>query len=104
MAPAQLSVDIDPNSKLNINPKAEEGVDDFVVNVSEISRNNDIKMPKEEDPDATEYSSSFADTTSANENCSGLSDAEVESAFYDDHGFASAFDVFPMRFEFDFFS
>ncbi|KAM7489558.1 hypothetical protein LguiB_027042 [Lonicera macranthoides] len=97
MAPAQLSADIDPNSKMNINPKAEEGVDDFVVNVSEITRNNDIKMPKEEDPDATEYSSSFADTTSGNENCSGLSDAEVESVFYDDHGFTSAFDVFPMR-------
>ncbi|KAK3013950.1 hypothetical protein RJ639_009533 [Escallonia herrerae] len=74
--------------------KAPEGVEDVAVNVSEFSRSNGIRVPKAEDPDATECSSSFADTKSGNENCSGLSDAEVESQFYGDNGFASAFDGF----------
>ncbi|KAK2966711.1 hypothetical protein RJ640_022752 [Escallonia rubra] len=81
--------------------KAPEGVEDVAVNVSEFSRSNGIRVPKAEDPDATECSSSFADTKSGNENCSGLSDAEVESQFYGDNGFASAFDgfnsIFPLR-------
>lgn len=75
--------------------------EDIAVNVNEFTRSSDIRVPEVEDTDATEYSSSFADTISGNENCSGLSDAEVESQFYGDNGFASAFDdfntMFPMR-------
>ncbi|KAL6952820.1 hypothetical protein U1Q18_047502 [Sarracenia purpurea var. burkii] len=48
---------------------------------------NGTKIAKAEDPDATEYSSSFDGTVSGTENYSGLSDAEIESCFYIDNGF-----------------
>ncbi|KAJ4841936.1 hypothetical protein Tsubulata_014005 [Turnera subulata] len=48
---------------------------------------------KAEDPDATEYSSSFADTDSDIERHSGLSEAEVESQFFGDSE-ASPYDAF----------
>lgn len=82
--------------------KSREGPDDAVVTISEIT-NSDIRVPEAEDPDATDYSSSFAGTVSGNGNCSELSDAEVESQFYGDNDFTSAFDGFssvlplPMR-------
>ena len=48
----------------------------------------DSSVAEEEDPDATDCSSSFEGTVSGTENGSGLSDAEVESCFYDDNGCA----------------
>ncbi|KAE8673895.1 C2 domain-containing protein / GRAM domain-containing protein isoform 1 [Hibiscus syriacus] len=47
-----------------------------------------------QDPDATECSSSFADSTSDTDKCSELSDAEVESHFIGDTAFASAYGPF----------
>ncbi|XP_052172395.1 uncharacterized protein LOC127788301 isoform X3 [Diospyros lotus] len=57
------------------------------------------RVAAKEDPDATDYSSSFEGTMSGTENGSGLSDAEVESCFYDDNGFAyDGFNsIFPIR-------
>ncbi|CAK9183357.1 unnamed protein product [Ilex paraguariensis] len=81
--------------------EAPEGVEDLPVDVIEFKRTSDIRLAATKDPDSTEYSSSFADTTSRNENCSELSDAEAESQFYDENSLASAFDgfssVFPLR-------
>ncbi|KAE9450445.1 hypothetical protein C3L33_17662, partial [Rhododendron williamsianum] len=58
---------------------------------------SDIRVA--EDPEATDYSSSFDGTVSGTENCAEMSDAEVESCFGGDNGFP--FDgfssVFPMR-------
>ncbi|XP_057491112.1 uncharacterized protein LOC130776888 [Actinidia eriantha] len=48
----------------------------------------DVRNTEAEDPNATDYSSSFDGTVSGTENCSGLSDAEVESCFYGDNDFA----------------
>ncbi|KAL0432887.1 UNVERIFIED_CONTAM: hypothetical protein Slati_2623000 [Sesamum latifolium] len=77
------------------------GAEDVSVDVLEFSRSRDIRVEAKEDPDATENSSSFADTTSGNENISGLSDAEVESQFFGDSDLAPPFDgfgsVFPIR-------
>ncbi|KAL2459875.1 hypothetical protein Fot_54619 [Forsythia ovata] len=70
-------------------PKSMENVS---VDVIEYTRGKDKGVVAKEDPDATEYSSSFADTTSGNGNSSELSDAEVESHPFD--GFNS---IFPMR-------
>ncbi|KNA25871.1 hypothetical protein SOVF_002590 [Spinacia oleracea] len=71
------------------------------VDITETTSSTAIRLPDSEDPDATENSSSFADTTSISENVSGTSDAEVESEFRVDSGLASTFDsyssVFPMR-------
>ncbi|KAJ4839026.1 hypothetical protein Tsubulata_018922 [Turnera subulata] len=53
---------------------------------------------KAEDPDATEYSSSFADTDSDIERYSGLSEAEVESQFFGDSE-ASPYDAFGSLFQ-----
>ena len=81
--------------------KAPKSLEDVEVDIIGCTNNNDIRTVKTEDPDATEYSSSFADTTSDTEKCSGLSDAEVESQFIGDASFASAYDayssVFHMR-------
>ena len=77
--------------KQNKVPKSPEDVE---VDIIGCTNNNDIRTVKTEDPDATEYSSSFADTTSDTEKCSGLSDAEVESQFIGDTAFASAYDAF----------
>ncbi|EYU36689.1 hypothetical protein MIMGU_mgv1a006787mg [Erythranthe guttata] len=67
----------------------------------ELSRSRDVVLEAKEDPDATENSSSFADTISGNENTSGLSDAEVESQFFGGSGVAPPFDgfgsIFPIR-------
>ncbi|KAK4421999.1 hypothetical protein Salat_2150600 [Sesamum alatum] len=77
------------------------GAEEASVDVLEFSRSRDIRVEAKEDPDATENSSSFADTASGNENISGLSDAEVESQFFGDSDLAPPFDgfgsVFPIR-------
>ncbi|GAB2265630.1 hypothetical protein Dimus_000670 [Dionaea muscipula] len=44
----------------------------------------------DDDTDATEYSSSFGDTSSTNENALAMSDAEVQSEFHDDNSCYSA--------------
>ncbi|XVF84295.1 hypothetical protein PTKIN_Ptkin17bG0025600 [Pterospermum kingtungense] len=74
--------------------KASMSPEDVEVDIIGCTNNNDITTVKTEDPDATECSSSFADTTSDTEKCSGLSDAEVESEFIGDAAFASAYDAF----------
>ncbi|KAL6504113.1 hypothetical protein OROGR_026036 [Orobanche gracilis] len=71
------------------------------VHVLEFSQKKGVRVETKEDPDATENSSSFADTISGNENNSGFSDAEVESQFFQDCDLALPFDglgsVFPVR-------
>lgn len=79
----------------NEQPKPIKGIDEVAVDVTESKRNTDARVSAKDDPDATECSSSFADTTSGDENCSGLSDAEVESQFYDPYDGLSS--LFPMR-------
>lgn len=80
---------------------------DVDIDILELSRSRDIKLEAKEDPDATENSSSFGDTTSGNENTSGLSDAEVESQFVGDSDLVPTFDefgsMFPRRFGLDSF-
>lgn len=86
---------------LNEHSKPPKGTEDAAVDVIGSKRNGDNKLAAKEDPDATECSSSFADTTSGDGNSSGLSDAEVESQVYDHSGLSSPFDglssFFPMR-------
>lgn len=76
--------------------------EDLEVDIIGCTIKSDIRLSKCEDPDATEYSSSFADTTSDIENLSGLSEGEVESQFFGDNSLASPFEAlsssFPMRF------
>ncbi|KAE9613576.1 hypothetical protein Lal_00016372 [Lupinus albus] len=74
--------------------------EDMEVDIVSWTNKGDLAVNKNEDPDATENSSSFADTTSDTENCYRLSDAEVESEFIGDNGsscpsgaFGSAFQI-----------
>ncbi|KAB5512736.1 hypothetical protein DKX38_029764 [Salix brachista] len=60
---------------------------------------NETRSAEDEDPDATEYSSSFADTTSDTERCSGLSEAELDSQFFGDRDLASPYDAFDVIFQ-----
>lgn len=78
--------------------KASNSSMDVAVDVTGLARSSDIRLATKADPDETEYSSSFVDTTSANDNGSGPSDAEVESQFYDDSGLSSSFDGFSSLF------
>ncbi|GLT91573.1 hypothetical protein SLE2022_094550 [Rubroshorea leprosula] len=72
-------------------PKRPEDVDVDIINCI---KETDIRPAEIEDPDATECSSSFADTTSDTEKHSGPSDAEEESQFFGDEAFGSAYDAF----------
>ncbi|KAB1213210.1 hypothetical protein CJ030_MR5G022387 [Morella rubra] len=74
--------------------KAPKCPEDLDVDITGCTVRSDIRLPKSEDPDATEYSSSFADTLSNTENCSGLSEGEVESQFFGDNSLAPPFDAF----------
>ncbi|MBA0599724.1 hypothetical protein Gorai_005931 [Gossypium raimondii] len=74
--------------------KAPKNSEDIEVDIIGCTNNNDIRTVKIEDPDVTECSSSFADTTSDAEKCSGLSDAEVETQFLGDAAFGSAYEPF----------
>lgn len=56
-------------------------VNDSEVDIIECTTASDVRFAKDEDPDATEYSSSFGNTTSGAENHSELSETEVESWF-----------------------
>lgn len=57
---------------------------DVTVGVTRFTSSSNIRLATKADPDKTEYSSSFVDTSSENDN--GLSDAKVEWRFYDDSG------------------
>ncbi|OIW10158.1 hypothetical protein TanjilG_27909 [Lupinus angustifolius] len=74
--------------------------EDMEVDIVSWTNKGDLAVNKNEDPDATENSSSFADTTSDTENCYRLSDAEVESELIGDNdssctigAFGSAFQI-----------
>lgn len=73
--------------------------EDTEVDIVSLTNKGDFASNKVEDPDATDYSSSFSGTTSDAENGSRLSDAEVESEFLGDNGLANTSDgsAFPMR-------
>ncbi|KAE8694872.1 C2 domain-containing protein / GRAM domain-containing protein isoform 1 [Hibiscus syriacus] len=71
--------------------KAPENIE---VDILGCTNNNYTTTIEIEDPDATECSSSFADTISDTDKCSELSDAEVESHFIGDAAFASAYQPF----------
>ncbi|CAJ1939336.1 unnamed protein product [Sphenostylis stenocarpa] len=73
--------------------------EDTEVDIVSWINKGDFVSNKIEDPDATDYSSSFADTTSDTENGSRLGDAEVVSEFLGDSGLTDAYDgsAFPMR-------
>jgi hypothetical protein len=58
-------------------------------------KNKDVDASNEiEDPDATKYSSSFADTTSDAENGSEQNDDEVQSKLFGENGVACPRDPF----------
>ena len=73
--------------------------EDTEVDIVNWTNKGDFASNKNEDPDVTEYSSSFADTTSGAENGSRLSDAEVESEFLGDNGLACNIDAFGSTFQ-----
>jgi hypothetical protein len=68
--------------------------EDTEVDIVSWTNKGDVGSTKNEDPDATEYSSSFADTNSDAENSSRSSDAEVESEFVGENNVACPFDTF----------
>lgn len=92
-------VKLEPFIDEQINPA--KVLEDVEVDIVNWTNKGDFASNKNEDPDATEYSSSFADTTSDPETSSRLSEAEVESEFLGDNGLACTFDAFgsafPMR-------
>ncbi|XLR43822.1 hypothetical protein S83_028482 [Arachis hypogaea] len=73
-------------------------IEDADIDIVSWTNKGDWASNKNEDPDATEYSSSFADTTSDAENGSRLGDAEVESEFLGDSGLACNIDAFSSTF------
>lgn len=79
--------------------KAPGGTEDVEVDVTGCANIIDTKLAEAEDPDATEYSSSFGDTESGNEKFSGLSEAEVESEYRDHNSLDSPFDSFGLMFQ-----
>ncbi|XP_051126391.1 uncharacterized protein LOC127248215 [Andrographis paniculata] len=83
---------------LNERAQALSSAGDGSIDILELSRSRDVRMEAKEDPDATEYSSSFGDTTSGNENTSGLSETEVESQFVGDSDLVPQFDEFGSMF------
>ncbi|KAL6294018.1 hypothetical protein ACE6H2_002160 [Prunus campanulata] len=86
--------------RMNGEDKASMCTLDVDVDIVECRNNHNSSLQAEtEDPDATEYSSSFADTTSDTENFSGFSEGEVQSQFFADNGLASAFDAFSSSFQ-----
>lgn len=67
--------------------------EDLEVDIIEGSNKTDPKFCGKEDPDATEYSSSFGETSDA-DNCSGFSEGEVETQFFGDIGLPPTFGSF----------
>lgn len=121
--PAQLSSEFAPDSKKNLgsnmetvrgnsglltNPRGKglrciKSEDSVLMDDPPTGQDTeeDVAVNINDSTDGTEYSSSFADSASGNEICSGMSDAEVQSQFFSDDGLASTFDdfgaMFPMR-------
>ncbi|CAH8390235.1 unnamed protein product [Eruca vesicaria subsp. sativa] len=78
------------------------GGEELEVDVVEVDENN-TSTTDEEDPNATEYSSSFSDTSSEDADmlCNGLDeDAEVESHYWDETDLGPAYDSFSSVFHF----
>ncbi|KAK6930471.1 hypothetical protein RJ641_004565 [Dillenia turbinata] len=75
---------------LDVQKDASECDTDAEVDIEESGDASNIRFEKTEDPDATEYSSSFGDTNSGAE--TGFSDAEVESQLCNDLCFQPPFD------------
>ncbi|XP_010257268.1 PREDICTED: uncharacterized protein LOC104597440 isoform X2 [Nelumbo nucifera] len=76
---------------LDQHTKVEDEAMDVEVDIIECMNTNANSLDEADDPDATEYSSSFGDTISGTEDNSRLSDAEVESRYCDDNDLASTF-------------
>lgn len=74
-----------------------QGPEDVEVDILKFTTSVETRVTKTEDPDATEYSSSFGNTESDNERCSGLSEAEVESQYFGDSTYDSFGSLFQMR-------
>lgn len=68
--------------------------DDEDIDITGCAGTSETRLHELEDPDATEYSSSFGGTISSTEDCSGLSEAEAESGFFNDNSLVSEFDAF----------
>lgn len=83
---------------MNEENKSLSFLEDVDVDIIERRNNSGIRLAEAEDPDATENSSSFGNTVSDTENCSGFSEGEVESHFFGDNNVFDAFsNVFQMR-------
>ncbi|KAI4324365.1 hypothetical protein L6164_023911 [Bauhinia variegata] len=97
MTPSEIPVvKVEPFLDEQINTaKVLEDVD---VDIMSWTNKGDFASNKNEDPDATECSSSFADTTSDTDTCSRLSEAEVESDFFGENGLPCTFDAFGSAF------
>ncbi|KAK7319808.1 hypothetical protein RJT34_04535 [Clitoria ternatea] len=91
------TIKVEPFLDEQINTK--KAFEDTEVDIVSWTNKGDFASNKNEDPDATDYSSSFADTTSDAENCSRLSDAEVESEFLSDNGLECPFDAVDSAFQ-----
>ncbi|KAL0714801.1 hypothetical protein Bca4012_021780 [Brassica carinata] len=82
------------------------GGEDLYVDIVEADENNTSTTDDEEDPNATEYSSSFSDTASEDDAdmlCNGLTEednAEVESHYWDETDLGPAYDSFSSVFHF----
>ncbi|KAL5848409.1 hypothetical protein ACOSQ3_006443 [Xanthoceras sorbifolium] len=72
-----------------------DNVDVDIIKFTEIDRS---RLAEAEDPNATDYSSSFGNSESDGERYSGLSEAEVESQYFGDSGLASTYDAFSSTF------
>lgn len=71
---------------------------DAEVDVTEFTDSGNEELANAQDPDATEFSSSFGGTLSDSEYYSGMSEAEVDSQFCRDNDFPSALDAFDSMF------
>lgn len=89
------TVKVEPFVDEPINPT--KAFEDTEVDILNWTNKGDIASNKNEDPDATEYSSSFADTTSEAENDARLSDVEVESELNESDLEDSFGAIFPIR-------
>lgn len=79
------------------------GGEDLDVDIVEADENNTSFTDEEEDPNATEYSSSFSDTSSEDADMlyNGLmEDADVESHYWDETDLGPAYDSFSSVFHF----
>ncbi|KAJ0093104.1 hypothetical protein Patl1_26757 [Pistacia atlantica] len=76
-----------------------KGPEDMEIDVIKCTTVGETRLDEADDPDATEYSSSFGNTESDAERCSGLSEAEVESQYFDHSGLGSSYDSFSSMFQ-----